>query len=210
MPGDQGSRSLPISSAWPWHVESRLLTSGGSEFQRSGGYICRLPRSPRPLQGTPCSGGSSGGSQGPAPRQGLDRACPSPPCAAPTHPRVALGSDASSPGTLRPEPGFGWLLQKTALALRRLPRCCSSGLRQDLESGGQRTVVHLLNDVLTTIVSSGSAPTVSRQQEMDGLGRLISVCEIIAATVLYPSGPNHQYTSASISSTTRPRSRTMP
>ncbi|HWG37568.1 MAG TPA: RHS repeat domain-containing protein, partial [Terriglobales bacterium] len=63
--------------------------------------------------------------------------------------------------------------------------------------GGETDVSYPLNDVLTTVVGSGSAPTVARQQEMDGLGRLISVCEVTAGTSTWPAGSCNQRSAAS-------------
>jgi len=46
--------------------------------------------------------------------------------------------------------------------------------------GGESDYAYNQNDVLSTVVGTTGGPTVSRQQQVDGIGRLRSVCEITA------------------------------
>ncbi|MGH9393218.1 MAG: hypothetical protein ACRD1E_03545, partial [Terriglobales bacterium] len=63
--------------------------------------------------------------------------------------------------------------------------------------GGEADISYPLDDVLTTVQGAVSAPTVARQEEMDGLGRLASVCELTAGTSAWPAGSCNQRSAAS-------------
>ena len=54
--------------------------------------------------------------------------------------------------------------------------------------GGETDYAYTENDTLSTVVGTSGAPTVSRQEQMDGLGRLESVCEINSATGTWAAG----------------------
>jgi len=54
--------------------------------------------------------------------------------------------------------------------------------------GGLTTYAYSENDVLQTL----SSPTQAKQQEYDGLGQLVSVCEVTAGTAPFPGGSCNQ------------------
>jgi len=55
--------------------------------------------------------------------------------------------------------------------------------------GGEADYNYVENDVTSTVVGIAGAPSVVRQDENDGLGRLRSVCEITGGVAGWPNGP---------------------
>ncbi|MGH9393804.1 MAG: RHS repeat-associated core domain-containing protein [Terriglobales bacterium] len=105
----------------------------------------------------------------------------------------AMGRPASVSLPFASTGGSGWgshFTTTTYDALSRPVKIVDGG-------GGEADISYPLDDVLTTVQGGGSAPTVSRQEEMDGLGRLVSVCELTVGTSAWPAGACNQRSAAS-------------
>ena len=65
--------------------------------------------------------------------------------------------------------------------------------KTDATTGATKSYLYNANDTLIT-TSGGTSPTVATQTEVDGLGRLVSVCEINSLTGNGPCGQSHTAT----------------